>query len=86
MTGLSCSSDCSFLVKTTTCDATLTESGWKNLKILHILNDGPSVLSDRIIKVQSEEHELVIVDLTKDDVSYEDLVDKICSCDRVESW
>lgn len=56
------------------------------MKILHILNDGPSALSDRIIKVQSEEHELVIVDLTKDDVLYEDLVDKICSCDRVESW
>jgi len=56
------------------------------LKILHILNDGPGVLSDQIIKVQSEEHEVEIVDLTKDDVSYDDLVDKICSCDRVASW
>lgn len=56
------------------------------MKILHILNDGPGVLSDQVIKVQSEEHELVIVDLTIDDVSYEELVDKICLCDRVESW
>ena len=56
------------------------------MKILHILNDGSGVLSDQVIKVQSEEHELVIVDLTKDDVLYEDLVDKIFSCDRVKSW
>ena len=56
------------------------------MKILHILNDGPGELSDHVIKVQSEGNELEIVDLTKEDVSYEDLVDKICSYDKVVSW
>jgi hypothetical protein len=56
------------------------------VKILHILNDGPTRLSDRIIGVQAEEHEVKVVDLQKKDASYESLVDDIFSYDRVISW
>jgi hypothetical protein len=56
------------------------------VKILHILNDGPSKLSDQVIAVQSREHELKVVDLSKPGVSYESLVDDIFSNDRVISW
>ncbi len=56
------------------------------MKILHILNDGPSKLSDQVIAVQSREHELKVVDLSKPGVSYESLVDDIFSNDRVISW
>ncbi len=56
------------------------------MKILHILNDGPSKLSDQIIAVQSKEHELKIVDLSTPGVSYESIVDDIFSSDRVISW
>jgi len=54
--------------------------------ILHILNDGPTELSDHVIDVHSRECRVDVVDLKKKDVSYEDLVDKIFSCDRVISW
>ncbi len=57
-----------------------------NVKILHILNDGPSKLSDQIIAVQSKEHETKVVDLSKPGVSYESIVDDIFSSDRVISW
>ncbi len=56
------------------------------MKILHILNDGPTKLSDQIIGVQSKEHEIKVVDLSKQGVSYESIVDDIFSCDRVISW
>ncbi|MDA8241617.1 MAG: hypothetical protein M0Z67_14785 [Nitrospiraceae bacterium] len=56
------------------------------MKILHILNDGPSKLSDQIIAVQSKEHETKVVDLSKPGVSYESIVDDIFSSDRVISW
>jgi hypothetical protein len=56
------------------------------MKILHILNDGPTRLSDRIISVQAEEHDIKVIDLSKKEMSYEDIVDEICACDRVISW
>jgi hypothetical protein len=56
------------------------------VKILHILNDGPTKLSDRIISVQAREHEVKIIDLRKKDLSYGSIVDDIVSYDRVISW
>lgn len=56
------------------------------MKILHILNDGPTKLSDEIISVQSKDNELKTVDLSLKDVSYESIVDDIFSYDRVISW
>jgi hypothetical protein len=56
------------------------------MKILHILNDGPSKLSDEIIDVQSKEHSITIIDLSKKDISYGEIVDHIFSHDKVISW
>ncbi len=56
------------------------------MKILHILNDGTSKLSERVINVQSEEHEIKIIDLHKKEAAYEDIVDDIFSNERVVSW
>lgn len=56
------------------------------MKILHILNDGQTPLSDQIIKGQSKDHEIKVVDLSKKDASYDSIVDDIFSYDRVVSW
>jgi len=60
--------------------------GGLQMRILHILNDGPSKMSDDIINVQAKDHELKIIDLSKKGVSYESLVDDIFASDRVISW
>jgi len=56
------------------------------MRILHILNDGPSELSDQIIDVHAREYQVEVVDLNQKEISYDDLVGKIFSCDRVISW
>ncbi len=56
------------------------------MKILHILNDGPTDLSDKIINIQSESHSVKVVNLSERNISYEKLIDEIFSCDRVVSW
>ena len=56
------------------------------MKILHILNDGPSELSDKIIDAQTKENQVKVLSLPKREVSYEELVDEIFSHDRVVSW
>jgi hypothetical protein len=56
------------------------------VKILHILNDGPTKLSDEIIRVQSAGHDVKVIDLSKGDMSYEDIIDEIFSRERVVSW
>lgn len=56
------------------------------MKVLHILNDGPTPLSDTVIEVQKKEHELKVIDLSKKAASYESIVDDIFSHDRVVSW
>jgi hypothetical protein len=55
------------------------------MKILHILNDGPTETSSKIIDAQSREHEVKVIELSKKD-SYEALIDDIFSHDRVVSW
>ncbi len=56
------------------------------MKILHILNDGPTKLSEQVISVESKEHEVKVVDLSKGVASYGSLVDDIFSYDKVISW
>lgn len=56
------------------------------MKILHILNDGPTGLSGRIISVQAEGNEVKVIDLSKKEMSYDAIVDEIFSNDRVISW
>lgn len=56
------------------------------MKILHLLNDGPSQMSDDIIGIQTKEHEIKIIDLSKKGVSYESIIDEIAASDRVISW
>lgn len=55
------------------------------MKILHILNNGPTKLSTKIIEVQTKEHEVKVIELSKKK-SYEALIDEIFSHDRVISW
>ncbi len=56
------------------------------MKILHILTDGPTDLSQSMIPAQGKENEIKVVDLTKKEASYESIVDDIFSSDRVMSW
>lgn len=56
------------------------------MKILHLLNDGPSKLSDEIISVQKKDNDVRVVDLSKKEASYESIVDDIFSHDKVISW
>ncbi len=56
------------------------------MKILHLLKDGPTALSDQIISVESKEHDVKVIDFSKGAVSYESLVDDIFAYDRVISW
>ena len=56
------------------------------MKILHILNDGPTEMSTRIIGVQSKDNEVKVVDLSKKEMSYEAIIDAIVSSDKVISW
>ena len=56
------------------------------MKILHILNDGQNALADQVIKIQSKDHEVKVVDLSKKQMSYEEIVDEIFSSSKVISW
>lgn len=58
------------------------------MKVLHILNDGPGDLSGRIIEAQSADDriEVEVIDLSRDDVSYDGVIDAIFATDRVISW
>ena len=56
------------------------------MKILHILNDGPSDLSKQIIDAQSAGNEVKVIELSDENKSYEAIVDDIFAYDRVVSW
>ncbi len=56
------------------------------MKVLHILNDGPTELSTKVIDVQSRDNEVKVVNLSKKEMTYEAIVDEIFSSDRVISW
>ena len=56
------------------------------MKILHLLKDGPTKLSDDIIRVQSKDNDVKVIDLSKGVASYESIVDDIFAHDKVISW
>ena len=56
------------------------------MKVLHILNDGPTKLSDQIIAVQAKDNEVKVINLSKKEASYGSIIDDIFSHDRVISW
>jgi hypothetical protein len=56
------------------------------MKILHILVNGPTELSNKIIEAQSKDNEVKVIDLSKKEASYETIVDEIFSHDKVISW
>jgi len=56
------------------------------MRVLQILTDGPGTASGDVLKLQTTEHEVEVIDLTSMDVSYEELVDKIFANDKVISW
>ncbi len=56
------------------------------MKILHILNDGPSDLSKQIIDAQSAGNEVKVIELSNENKSYEAIIDDIFAYDRVISW
>ena len=47
------------------------------MKVLYILNDGPKALASRMMEAQSKDNELEVIDLSKDEVSYETVIDSI---------
>lgn len=56
------------------------------MKLLHILVDVPGTLPGRIAEAQSADHDVEVVDLSQEAVSYDAVIDKIFSCDKVISW
>ncbi|HEX8949249.1 MAG TPA: hypothetical protein VF790_09835 [Dissulfurispiraceae bacterium] len=56
------------------------------MKILHLLKDGPTKLSDQIIGTQKKDNEVKVIDLSKKEASYESIVDDIFAYDKVISW
>ena len=56
------------------------------MKILHILNDGPSDLAKQVIDVQSAGNEVKVIELSDKHMSYEAIIDDIFAYDRVVSW
>jgi len=56
------------------------------MKILHILNDGSTDLSKKVIDVQLKEHNVKVINLSKKDVLYDAVITEIFSHDKVISW
>jgi hypothetical protein len=66
--------------------AAATDGRQATMKLLHILVDGPGDLPDRIVEAQSGEHEVEVIDLSRKGISYDAVIDRIFSCDKVVSW
>lgn len=56
------------------------------MKLLHITVDGPADLPGRIVEAQSGDHEVEVIDLSREGISYEAVIDAIFSCDKVIAW
>ncbi len=56
------------------------------MKILHILNDGHNTIAERITRIQAESNEVDIIDISGNNIKYENVVDAIFSHDLVISW
>lgn len=56
------------------------------MKILSILNDGSENELNEIIENLKEQHQVEVVKLDDENLSYDELVLKIEQCDKVMSW
>lgn len=56
------------------------------MKILHILKTEADDKVNKIIEIQKGNNEVHIVELNKDNLTYEELIDLIFKCDKVISW
>ena len=56
------------------------------MKILYVINDSLTDTVQQIIDVQSKENEVKVIELSKKEVPYSELIDDIFSFDRVVSW
>ena len=56
------------------------------MKLLHILVDDPGDLPSRIVEAQSGEHDVEVIDLSQEGISYDTVIDRIFSCEKVVSW
>ncbi len=56
------------------------------MNILHVLSDGALPIIDQAIDIQSEIHTLEVVDLSEENINYDEFVNKIFSCNKVISW
>jgi hypothetical protein len=56
------------------------------MKILTILNEQNDSNFSDLFKELSEENQVEVVRLSEDQLSYEEVVDKIDQCDKVISW
>jgi hypothetical protein len=54
--------------------------------MLFLLNDGPDASSAEWIDALSRHCQVEVVDLTRKEVPYDALVDKIFACDKLISW
>lgn len=56
------------------------------LRVLHLLVSGGDALSAEIIAIHGRNNEVVVIDLSEAEVSYERVVAEIVRADRVISW
>ena len=56
------------------------------MKILHILNDGDEPLYTEVIEAMAKEDTREIIDLSRTNLSYGEIIDKIFDSDKVISW
>ena len=56
------------------------------IKMLLLLNDGPDASSGAWVEALSRQCQVEVVDLSRMEVPYDALVDKIFACDKVMSW
>lgn len=56
------------------------------MKLLYLLADGRDPLCDRLIALQSRQHDVRVIDLSKRDVPYERIIEEMAAHDKVVSW
>jgi len=56
------------------------------MTLLYLLTDGREPVCDRLIALQSPQHEVTVIDLSKRAMPYERIVQEMCAHDRVISW
>ena len=56
------------------------------IKMLFLLNNGPDASSSAWIEAVPPDCAVEVIDLTRKEVPYDSLVDKIFACDKVISW